>query len=148
MILPLDLLRKADAQATPAQPRPLDSETQGWSHTGSLLTSHPGDSDAMGRGTSTSVGSLLTAASRVPGLAHWSIFSKLQNLGYLITYQEGQGTDKSYSHNVGTAGALPGGRGSPCDLPGSEGRAGIPPKMLQAGGHMAVTSRTDSPFQF
>ena len=31
---------------------------------------------------------------------------------------------------------LPGGRA--CDLPGSDGRVGIPPKTLQAGGHMAV----------
>lgn len=92
------------------------------------------------------VESLLTAASRVPGLARWSIFFKRQNLGYLITYQEGQGTDKSQSHNVGTAGVLPGGRAR--DLPGSDGRAGIPPRTLQAGGHMVVTSRTDSPFQF
>lgn len=101
--------KKGRCSGPPAQPRPLDSETRGWSPTESLLTSHPGDSHATGRGASPLVGSLLTAASWVPGLARWSIFSKCQNLGYLITYQEGQGTDKSQSCNVGIAGALPGG---------------------------------------
>ena len=41
---------------------------------------------------------------------------------------------------------LPGGHA--CDLPGGDGREGIPLKMLQAGSHMAVTLRMDSPFQF
>ena len=52
------------------------------------------------------MGSLLTVASRAPGLVLWSISSKLQNPQHLIIYQKWQGTDESQNHSVGIAGAL------------------------------------------